>query len=53
MALAMGMGPHRLIQPVDGHSAEGAMADRQSGTHTLPPKAYVIVLFDGLNDAVP
>jgi hypothetical protein len=37
MALAMGMGPHRLIQLVDGHSAEGAMADRQSGTHTLPP----------------
>jgi hypothetical protein len=43
MAFAMGMGAHRLVEPVDGYAAERAMTDRQSGTHRLTPNTHIIV----------
>ena len=41
MALAMGVGAHRLVELVDGHAAERPVTDRQSGAHRLTPKTLL------------
>jgi hypothetical protein len=42
---------HRLVKAINGYPAECAVTHGQSRTHWRPPKAHLIVLFEGLNDA--
>ena len=46
MTFAVGVGAHRLVEPVDSYPAERSMTDRQCGAHVTPPYAQVIVLTD-------
>jgi hypothetical protein len=46
MAFAMGVGAHRLVQPVHGHAPERPVTDRQRGTHyRLPTRTSLFYLW--------